>query len=415
VRAPAARPRDVLTARTGQDDRETINSEVQLVFRRQTRGEVISAEVQEGLAHLGTAVTEAGRAAAEQLGPRIEAAREAAAPALEAVQLAVVPRVAAAAAVAAPAVANAREALAPRVEAARDAIGPRVEAAREAAAPAVAGAVLAAQTAASKAAADLAPRVEAAQKALRDDVVPRVTAAQHAAQKALAEDVGPRLTAAQAAALAYAAPRVTAARHVVAPALESARDTLVAGVDSARSELDARRAEFVATAAEASRTTRRAARKARKTADKKHRQFEKAAVATARTVKRRAAMEAQPPRRWPWVFALLAAGTAAFVLLRRSKGDAWTPAPAGDGPVPSYREDPVFNSDSNAGKTVSTADTTGDSAPAESDMGIRDAQFVDGDGPDTTTVNGSDAPEPFTSGTGGSDQGPTAGPDDRQV
>jgi hypothetical protein len=112
---------------------------------------------------------------------------------------------------------------------------------------------------------------------------------------------------------------------------------------------------------------------------------------------------------------LLGAGTAAFVLLRRRKDDTWTPAPTGDGPVPSYREDPVPTSPSDSGKTVSTADTTGDSAPAESDMGVRDAQLVDGDGPDTTTVNGSDAPEPFTSGGGGADEGPTAGPDDRQV
>ena len=38
-------------------------------------------------------------------------------------------------------------------------------------------------------------------------------------------------------------------------------------------------------------------------------------------------------------------------------------------------------------------------------MGVRDAQLVDGDGPDDATVNGSDAPEPFSSG-GGSRRGP---------
>ena len=82
--------------------------------------------------------------------------------------------------------------------------------------------------------------------------------------------------------------------------------------------------------------------------------------------------------------------------------------------VTSYITDPVLCYKSNSGKTVSTADTTGDSAPAESDMGVRDAQFVDGDGPDSATVNGSDAPEPFTSG-GGSDEGPTAGPGNTPV
>ena len=74
----------------------------------------------------------------------------------------------------------------------------------------------------------------------------------------------------------------------------------------------------------------------------------------------------------------------------------------------------MSSSSDDSGKTVSTGQTTGDSAPAESDMGVRDAQLVDGDGPDDATVNGSDAPQPFTSG-GGTDAGPTAGPDDKQV
>ena len=43
---------------------ETINSEVQLVFRKKTRGQVIGAELQEGFAHIGVAATEAGRLAA---------------------------------------------------------------------------------------------------------------------------------------------------------------------------------------------------------------------------------------------------------------------------------------------------------------------------------------------------------------
>ena len=65
---------------------ETINSEVQLVFRKKTRGQVIGAELQEGFAHIGVAATEAGRLAAEQLGPRVAAAREAAGPELDAAQ-----------------------------------------------------------------------------------------------------------------------------------------------------------------------------------------------------------------------------------------------------------------------------------------------------------------------------------------
>lgn len=75
----------------------------------------------------------------------------------------------------------------------------------------------------------------------------------------------------------------------------------------------------------------------------------------------------------------------------------------------------MSSSPSDSGKTVSTAgETASDAAPAESDLGVRDAQLADGDGPDDATVNGSDAPQPFSSG-GGSDAGPTAGPDDKQV
>ncbi|PWW24790.1 hypothetical protein JD79_03981 [Geodermatophilus normandii] len=349
------------------------------MFRTQSRGQVIQAELQEGLNHLGAAVTEAGRAAAEQLGPRIDAAFEAAGPVLDAARVAVAPKVAAAVAVAAPAVASAREALTPRVDAARDAAGPvleaarervdaavvaltpRVVAAREAAAPTVSSALTAAGAAAARAAADLAPRVEAAS----------------AATRRLASDV---------------APRVAAARDTIVPALENARGTLVAGVGTALGELQDRRAELV------SGTTKAGKKAKRKTARK--------AVEARRTV-----TVEQGSRRWPWLLVALAVGAAAFSVLRRRK-DPWTPAPAGDGPVPSYREDPVPSSPSNdqSGKTVSDAMfVAGDSAPAESDMGIRDAQNVAGDDNAGATDPTQTAPEPFTSG-GGAQEGPTAGP-----
>jgi hypothetical protein len=350
----------VLTGRTGQDDRQTINSEVQLVFRKQTRGQVIGTELQEGLAHIGVAATEAGRLAAEQLGPRVTAAREAAGPKLDAAQKAVAPKVAAAVAAAAPAVTSARDTIAPRVEAARDAIAPRVEAAREAAAPRVA----AAQAAAAQAAADLAPRVEAAQKA---------------AQRALMEDVVPRLEDAQKAAAAYAAPRVAAAKVAVTPALESARETLAAGVDSALSELDARRAELAAGAEKSGRKARKTAKKARKTALKKRHEFQKKASATAKQVKRATGAQ-KKPRRWPWLVATLGLAVGVVVVLRGKKQDTWTPAPTGDGPVPSYREDPVPSSPSTAGKTVSDSEfAAGDGTPAESDLGEQTAQMAEGD------------------------------------
>jgi hypothetical protein len=338
------------------------------VFRKQTRGQVIGAELQEGLAHIGVAATEAGRLAAEQLGPRVAAAREAAGPRLDAAQKAVAPKVAAAVAAAAPAVASAREsvdaardALAPRVEAARDALAPRVEAAREAAAPRVA----AAQAAAAKAAADLAPRLEAVQKTLKDDVVPRL------------ED-------AQRAAAAYAAPRVAAAKVAVAPALESARETLAAGVDSALSELDARRAEMAATAEKSGRKARKAAKKARKTAVKKRHEFEKKAAATAKQVRRGVGAQ-KKSRRWPWLLLALGVAAGVVVLLRGKKQDSWTPAPAGDGPVPSYREDPVPSSPSGSGKTVSDAEfASGDGTPADSDLGEQTAQMAEGDEDEAT-------------------------------
>jgi hypothetical protein len=352
---------------------------VHLVFRKKTHGQIIGEELQEGFSHIGTAVAEAGRAAAEQLAPRVEAAREATGPALDAAKLAVAPRVAAAVAAAAPAVLTAREAIAPRVEAARDALGPRVEAAGHAA-----------QAAAIRAAADLGPRVEAAREA---------------AQKTLEKDVVPRLTAAQAATLAYAAPRVLAARESVSPVLEHTRDSIAAGLHSAIEQLEVRREELTATTP-----------KARKQAAKKRRALEKKAAKTTTKAKRKVGLEPEP-RRWPWVVAVLAIGAVAFAALRRRREDdhLWTPAPTGDGPVPSYREDPVPSSPSNSGKTVSTAqDTPGDASPEESDMGMRDAQLVKGDGPDLSTPPEETTPEPYTSGGGAQGQGPTAGPRDQQ-
>jgi hypothetical protein len=372
----------VLPAGTGQDDAETINSEVQLVFRKKTRGQVIGAELQEGFTHIGTAMSEAGRLAAEQLGPRVEAAREAATPAFEAAQKAVVPKVAAAVAVAAPAVASAKESVA----SARDTIGPRVEAAREAAAPRVAAAVQAAQ----KAAHDLAPHVEAAQKSLKDDVVPRIGAA-------------------QVAALAYATPRVSAARDAVTPALESARETLAAGVESARSEIDARRAEIAAGAAESTRKARKSAKKARKVAAAKRQEFEKKAAATAKQVKRRTGVE-PAPRRWPWLFLALALGGAAFTLLRRKKNDDWTPAPAGDGPVPSYREDPVPTSPSDSGKTVSAVPAApGDATPPDTDLGMQTAQLAEGETGTEEGAPGAGTPGGATGGAANGDDGQAPG------
>jgi hypothetical protein len=342
------------------------------VFRKKTHGQVIGAELQEGITHIGTAMSEAGRLAVEQLGPRVEAARDAAGPAFEASRKAVAPTVAAAKAAAAPAVASAREA-----------IGPRVEAARGAAAPRVAAAVLAAQAAATKAATDLAPHVEAAQKALKDDVVPR-------------------LGAAQTAALAYATPRVAAAREAMAPVLEDALEALSAGVDTARSEFEARKAELAAGAAKSTRRARKAAKKARKKAGKKRHELEVKALATAAHLKRTAGIKPEP-RRWPWLLVALAVGAAVFALLRRKKNADWTPAPAGDGPVPSYREDPVPSSTSSSGKAVSDAMTApGDETPPDTDLGTQTAQQavgregVPGETPDDASA-------------------PSARPDDKQV
>ncbi|CAA9282486.1 MAG: hypothetical protein AVDCRST_MAG57-3947, partial [uncultured Blastococcus sp.] len=70
------------------------------MFRKKTRGQVIGTELQEAFAHIGAAATEAGQLAAEQLGPRVAAARGAAGPAFDAAQKAaavkVAPKVAAA-------------------------------------------------------------------------------------------------------------------------------------------------------------------------------------------------------------------------------------------------------------------------------------------------------------------------------
>jgi hypothetical protein len=348
------------------------------VFRKKTHGQIIGEELHEGLAHIGTAVAEARRAATEQLAPRVEAAREASGPALDAARGAVAPKVAAAVAVATPAVEAARDALTPRVEAAREALGPRVEAAREAAVPHLTAAVAAAQAAATRAAADLTPRVESAR---------------HSAQRTLAEDVVPRLTAAQAATLAYAAPRVLAAREAVTPVLETTRESLTSGLGSARDEFELRRLELAA-------ATARAAKKRaqmEKAAAKKRRELEKKAAKAGKGVRRKVGIESRP-RRWPWLLAVLGIAAAAAVVLRRRRGsdDLWTPARTGDGPVPSYREDPVPSSPSNSGKTVSTAQTTaGDATPPDTDAGSwaqqsRPAESPAPDVPGTATTSADD-------------------------
>ncbi|MGY1741051.1 MULTISPECIES: hypothetical protein [unclassified Blastococcus] len=392
---------------------ETINVEVHPVFRKKTRGQVIAAELQEGFSHIGTAMTEAGRAAADELAPRLAAAREAAAPAIGAAQLAVAPKVAAAAAVAAPAVASARHAIAPRVEGAREAIAPRVEAALDAAGPRLEAAQKAVDAGLAAAVEALSPRVHAAREAAVPALTGAVAATTAAASKAAA-DLAPRVEAAQKAAQKALAtevlPKVVAAREAVGPAFENARETLVSGVETALHELEARREELVGAAG---KTGTKAKRKAAKAAAKQKARA-KAAKASAKAsakAKRGTALE-PAPRRWPWLAVFAAVGAVAFaVLRRRGDTDAWTPAPTGDGPVPSYREDPVPSAPSNneSGKTVSSATwEAGDSAPAESDMGIRDAQMVDSDAP-THPVDPKNNPEPFTSG-GSEDPGPTAGP-----
>jgi hypothetical protein len=376
------------------------------VFRKKTHGQIIGEELHEGLAHIGTAVAEARRAATEQLVPRVEAAREASGPALDAARGAVAPRVAAAVAVAAPAAEAARDALAPRVEAARDALGPRVEAARDAAVPHLTAAVTAAQAAATRAAADLTPRVEAARGA---------------AQKTLAEDVVPRLTAAQAATLAYAAPRVLAAREAVTPVLEHTRESISSGLGSARDELELRRLELAATTAKAAKKRGQL----EKAAAKKRRELERKAAKAGKGVRRKVGIESRP-RRWPWLLAVLGIAAAVAVVLRRRSGsdDLWTPAPTGDGPVPSYREDPVPSSPSNSGKTVSTAQTTaGDATPPDTDAGSWAQQSKPTETPgsatpgtattspddpalDTATASPNDQPQTASGGIGSDSEDP---------
>ncbi|MGY1680267.1 EAL domain-containing protein [Geodermatophilus sp. SYSU D01176] len=405
--APTGRSiRGVPSGASGQDGRRHDQPEVHPVFRKKTHGQIIGEELQEGLVHIGTAVAEARKAATEQLAPRVEAAREASGPALDAAKGAVAPKVAAAVAVAAPAVEAALDAIAPRVEAARDAVGPRVEAtlealgprveaAREAATPHLAAAVTAAQAAAAKAAADLAPRIEAA----RD-----------AAQKALETDLVPRLTAAQAATLAYAAPRVVAAREAVTPVLESTRESLASGLLSARDELELRRLELAATTAKAAK--KRA--ELEKAAAKKRRELEKKAARAGKAVTRKVGNEPSP-RRWPWLLAVLGIAAAVAVVLRRRSGsdDLWTPAPTGDGPVPSYREDPVPSSPSNSGKTVSTAQTTaGDATPPDTDAGswAQQSHPADAAAPDVpgTATGGTEDPALDTATAAPDDQPQTA-------
>ena len=197
------------------------------------------------------------------------------------------------------------------------------------------------------------------------------------------------------------------------PALESARETLAAGVESARSEIDARRAELVASAEKSTRKARKKAKKARKAAGETRREFEKKAAATAKQVKRRAGVEPEP-RRWPWVFAVLAVGTAVFVLLRRKKDDDWTRPPPATVRCPATERTPCPAPPATPARpSPPPTDAPGDATPPDTDLGSATRSSPRATAP-TTRPSTADAPEPFSSG-GGADEGPTAGPDDKQV
>jgi hypothetical protein len=128
------------------------------------------------------------------------------------------------------------------------------------------------------------------------------------------------------------------------------------------------------------------------------------------------------PRRWPWLLLLAAAaGGAAFALLRRrrSDDDLWV-SPAGDGPVPSYREDPVPHSSSDSAKTPSTSGSLsaaqtspGDAPPPDTDLGMQPQQMsnppvTEGDVPEPDTSSSSDPA--MTTPLNAPSSGPTEGP-----
>jgi hypothetical protein len=152
----------------------------------------------------------------------------------------------------------------------------------------------------------------------------------------------------------------------------------------------------------------KAGKKAKKTTAKQRRQLEKKAARTATKVKRKVGVEPEP-RRWPWLLAVLAVGAATFAILRRLKAsdDSWTPAPSGDGPVPSYREDPVPSTPSDSGKAVSSAETSpGDATPPDTDLGMQTAQPA----PGPAGAGKDNTPETATSGPVSDTDTPTAGP-----
>ena len=215
----------MLTARTGQDDRRddqlggaarVPQEDARSGHRRRAPG---GLRPHRGGGHRGRPPR--GRATR----PPGRAAREAAAPGSRPPRRPSPPRSRAAAAAAR----RRRAGLGPRVEAAREAIAPRVEAARDAAAAARGLAV------------DRGPRPRAGRHDLaRASRPPRRRRRRRSRTTSSPAWRPPRTRP-------WPTPRpVIAAREAVTPALESARETLAAGVDSARSELEARRAELVA-------------------------------------------------------------------------------------------------------------------------------------------------------------------------
>jgi hypothetical protein len=214
---------------------------------------------------------------------------------------------------------------------------------------------------------------------------------------------------------------VIAAREAVTPVLESTRESLSSGLGSARDEFDLRRLELAALTAKAAKKRGQL----EKAATKKRRELERKAAKAGKGVGRKVGIEPRP-RRWPWLLAVLGIVAVVAVVLRRRSGsdDLWTPAPTGDGPVPSYREDPVPSSPSNSGKTVSTAQTTaGDATPPDTDAGSWAQQSKPTETPgsatpgtattspddpalDTATASPNDQPQTASGGVGSDSEDP---------
>jgi hypothetical protein len=153
--------------------------------------------------------------------------------------------------------------------------------------------------------------------AARDAVKPAVGSAREA--------LAPKVDAARVAVT----PKLEQARDAVAPKYEAARDGAVTAVKPKVDQVLVSLAPLVAAAVEAQQSSKKQVKKSAKKLGKLEKQTRgQRKEAARRAVATRAALKGERQRKWPWMLAAVAAGTAvgvvASLVVKRKQQPEWT-------------------------------------------------------------------------------------------